>query len=128
MISSHDNTSLPLELRTNPLGLNITNTGTGAIRILDLMINERDDCSTTAVLEDRMNRKLDNRNLDKDYRHKIWVATGQTLIYARHTDRPEEIKPKELHVGDVGLWSTSCDVIVRVWVTTDKGSATYTFK
>jgi hypothetical protein len=129
IISSHDNTSLPLELRTNPLGLNITNTGTGSIRILDLRINERDDCSTVVGYGLPLRRKVNGAWVsvpaDKEVLHKLWAATGDTYLIG---PIPEEIKPKGLHVGDVGHWSTSCEVIVRVWVETDRGSATYSFK
>jgi hypothetical protein len=34
----------------NPIGLRITNTGTEAIKIQDLAINERDDCSASEVI------------------------------------------------------------------------------
>ena len=92
---------LEIEQEASALGilLEITNKGKSPISITGLKVNDRDDCAIGPI------------NLSR-------IAMGQG---------PAKLSPTELKVGQQLVLGSSCRV-VRLRVTTDKGSDTFEFK
>jgi hypothetical protein len=113
-INSDDDLGLELQVKSFPLGslLTIKNTGTGPTHILDVSINDREECSIFPYgqFQDQYS---------KAQIHQSWV----------NGDVPSSRAPmaKELRVGDSISLEPPCGV-VRVTVTTDRGTETFSFK
>jgi hypothetical protein len=117
-----------LKVSATVQGLEITNVGTTPVRILDVVVNERDDCSTIG---------LTSNTFSKDYLHKIWVADGTFMyigekdgsLFEIGTNRKLSVEPRILKIGESAYWVPRCLTnYVRVSVTTDGGTTTYSFK
>ena len=115
------NDDLGLEVRSESFSLGslvtIKNIGTGSTHILDISVNDREECSTFPNPYNAQRYKE-----SKDQLHQLWI----------HGDYPNDnnqsaATAKELRVGDSLSLETRCGV-VRVAVTTDKGVETFTFK
>ena len=121
---SHLNITVSATVR----GLEVVNTGTDPIHVRDLIINGRDDCSTYQV---------NSPAFSEEYLHKIWVANGSIVYLGQKdgklvqlgTDRILTTEPPTLKSGDAEYWIPNCDsqAYVSAKVTTDDGTATYTF-
>jgi hypothetical protein len=139
--------SLDIEVRWNKpyftprATLHITNVGTTPTTILDVLLNDRIECSTVEPHVIKLFADLDNP-VTPDGAHKMWVYTGDetlgSLLYHHHhvTKKSaavlryyrESLRPVELKTGDSFHWSISCNTgIVRATITTNKGSASYSF-
>jgi hypothetical protein len=141
MASDH---GLDLELRSERGTLSIRNIGSTATKLVDVLINDRTDCSTHGV------PKAGQRQLSEHDMHRIWLTglpvgglvalsdaelnkylsqDGDLAIPILVLGAPQTYRwPKVLEVGDVHYLSTPCPTIVRAKVTTDLGSSTYTFR
>jgi hypothetical protein len=112
----------------------ITNIGTSPTKIVDIIVNNRDDCSSVPNFDSSLN--LDRNLYTKDELHKLWVLgqspsvrwanTGDVDMKAKKTDY-RSFKNIELNIGDSHSWPVSCVSLVRVNIVTDKGSGTYSF-
>jgi hypothetical protein len=101
-----------------------------SVQISDLMINNREECSIELVDplcghsgSSDFNAACSRfQNSNGDELHKLWVYGGATVYLNRFSESPIILK-----IGDAHSWYTSCQSIVRVSITTDRGSGTYTF-
>jgi hypothetical protein len=138
----------------------IQNVGLETLQILDITINDREECAT---VNPEASRQLGmNDNYSKSDIHKFWVAglnyfnvhgfLSSEEEIERHNkdqgpimgtpkggyairDRPappkltyqhaDSLKPIMLKVGDIRSWGAECN-IVRITITTNKGSVLYT--
>jgi hypothetical protein len=121
------NTELDLEVRAFPGNfLLIKNIGTQPIKVLDIMVNERLDCSVVAPIEP-IEGLFIKRTYDVQERHKLWVNGFNYQRAAPFENQITSINPPtELNIGDSRRWQALCN-IVRITVTTDIGSETYSF-
>jgi hypothetical protein len=146
VVATAQGESLALKLVSSANSFSIQNVGTDPITILDVVVNDRDDCSTVNVerieafvhtqyaTADGMARLDKIKKSSKEDLHKLWVFTGGSLDVQLDFSKPYIAlpavigewpdKPKTLKVGDAEEWDTICN-IVRVSVKTDRGSATY---
>ena len=110
-----------LEVRTQKYparsGLIITNTGSDAVQIVDITLNDRPECT--------MSLSQNAPATSDEQRHKAWVANGLFAKLDIHSQAPRTLK-----IGESVQWLASCDDddIVRAEIRTDKGAGTYTFK
>jgi hypothetical protein len=148
VVATAQGDGLALKLVSSDNSFSIQNVGTDPITILDVVVNDREDCSTVNVerieafvhtqyaTEDGMARLDKIKKSSKEDLHKLWVFTGGSLDVQLDFSKPYIAlpsvigewpgKPKTLKVGDVEEWDTMCN-IVRVGVKTDRGAATYSF-
>jgi hypothetical protein len=137
--------SLDIEVRqsrpqfTNRATLHITNISSSPTTVLDVLLNDRMECSMLASHVRSAFLEMDRTFTDADF-HEMWVYTGDGVglimlggLYHRksaadlHTFR-KSLRPVELKTGDTRTWSSSCDSsLIRATVTTNKGSASYSF-
>lgn len=117
-----------LKVSATARGLEIVNIGSAPVRILDVVVNDRDDCSTY---------KVTSPALSKEYLHKVWVANGGFMYLTEKGGKLFELgstnhflsdEPRTLKSGDSGYWVSYCLTnYVSVKVTTDGGTSTYSF-
>ena len=116
--------------------LTVVNTGNDPIHIQDVMINGRDDCSRYKLFDTDLVR-MDEAKYPNGYLHKLWVADGQPIYFGERngqlinawSGRPLSAEPIELKTGDSASWLSHCDSqIVNATVTTESGTANYTFR
>jgi hypothetical protein len=96
--------------------LELTNVGTEPTKVLEVMINERLDCSTINQSTLSYNHGIKEMYSLED-RHKFWVSGFEV------NDKTKKVMakpPRELNIGDGADWYANCN-IVRVTSTTDKG-------
>jgi hypothetical protein len=115
VLRAGDNNDLKLWAAGN--SLTIQNVGSEPVTIRDLLINDRLDCSTVGVFF-RLYSDTSKRNPDE--LHKFWV-------YGTHPVTGMPNAPTTLSTGDVMNWQSPCSSVVRVQITTEKGTAAYTF-
>jgi len=103
--------------------LRIRNIGPETVTVLDISINNRNECSTLPPFFANLPKlkKYDEKGL-----HMLWVYAPPSLESLLET--PEKMKPRELKVGDSNDWPVPCNSIVRVDISTDKGSSFYSFQ
>lgn len=97
--------SLTLELYINNGWLVVKNAGTGPVELLDVIINDRMECSLPLYTD---------KGQTQEQLHRVWLGV-------------KDNKPVVLKVGDIKHFITPCPSYVRVTITTDQGSATYSF-
>jgi hypothetical protein len=116
-----------LEVRAFPNNsLVIKNVGTQPIKITDVLVNERLECSAISPIE-LTERFFIKKSYNVDERHKLWVSGFSYQQVGPLQNQISSINPPtEPDVGDSQRWQALCN-IVRVTVTTDKGSETYSF-
>lgn len=126
VMCSGNTQNLKVSLTAN--GLEIVNVGTAPIRILDVIVNDRDDCSTF---------RGHNPPFSKEYLHKAWVANGEFMymgerdgkLYEIGTNRILSTEPRTLQTGDAWNWVSYCfSKYVSATVTTDDGTVKYSFR
>ena len=104
----------------------VKNIGNQPIKVIDLVVNERQDCSAVAPIELKEGLLI-RQTYDVQERHKFWVNGYNYQRVAPYENRISSINPPTvLNIGDSRRWQALCN-IVRVTVTTDKGSETYSF-
>jgi hypothetical protein len=125
---------LGLEVRSYGGNIVITNLkNEPSTAILDIVINNRDECSTEGTLSFCQSApnakspyflaacsrlaKYDQRQL-----HMLWVFGGADVFVNTFAAAPVSLK-----IGDHHSWPTACPRIVQVQITTDRGTATYSF-
>jgi hypothetical protein len=129
---SGDNLELQVTSSRSPSGiLRVTNTGSSPTTILDVIINDRMECSIIDDYHIIHYGKLDETLTNDDW-HKIWVYRpgypyGSAGTPAAFSAFRKSLRPVELKVGDTANWFTRCNSIVRATITTNKGSASYSF-
>jgi hypothetical protein len=103
-----------------PTTLKIQNTGAGPIKILDIIINDRDDCPTIMAPTGKR---------DMRYFHQLWTADRFQLVWSKGimVDAVGSAEPQLLNIGDSHDWRSDCS-IVRATIKTDKGTASYWLK
>jgi hypothetical protein len=118
---------LGLEVRAFPDNtLVVKNIGNQPIKVIDMVVNQRQDCSAVAPIELKEGLLI-RQAYDVEERHKFWVNGFNYQRVAPFENRISSVNPPtELNVGDTRRWQALCN-IVRVTVTTDKGSETYSF-
>jgi hypothetical protein len=119
--------SLQLRVSVTPRGLEIVNVGSMPTKVIDVIVNGRDDCSTIEVSDP---------SFSKDYLHKIWVANGYFMyvgvkdgkLIRIGSDRVLTTDPITLKSGDSAYWVPRCMAnFVNATITTERGTATYYF-
>jgi hypothetical protein len=140
-------TETALQVYTQGPFLVIKNVGRQPVEIIDITVNDRDECTTLSNV---------STELDKNYLHKLWVTKWegnwkliqvgppisvqnmfpkmQALVIDNKlvdaaTGGPVSPEPRKLNVGDVVAWGISCmqSEIVRTTIKTDVGVFTYSF-
>jgi len=127
-----------LKVETSVVGFrtqfSIQNIGSNPVTVRDLLVNDRQDCSTLSVdvpiPDDATRQRLLSQlsPYSPEQQHTIWVYGSyvQELILGR-VELIARDQPQTLEVGDTFVWTTPCPSVVRLRVTTDGGTATYTF-
>jgi hypothetical protein len=125
---------LGLEVRSDAFSIMMTNLRNDpSVTILDMTINNRNECSTDAT--PNMCRSIPNATnpsflaacsrisrYDPHQLHMLWVYGGVNLF-----SNIVSTNPLSLKIGESHFWATACPRIVQIQITTDKGTATYSF-
>jgi hypothetical protein len=125
---------LGLEVRSEGGSVMITNLRNDpSMPVLDIVVNNRDECSTDGALS--LCRSMPNATnssfltacsrlsrYDSHQLHMLWVHGGANLF-----SNAIPAAPISLKIGDSHLWPTGCQRVVQVQITTNKGTATYSF-
>ncbi|MGD0023026.1 MAG: hypothetical protein ABSC37_00165 [Xanthobacteraceae bacterium] len=136
---------LGLKLSYDKPALIIQNAGTEATTIIDLIINDRDECSTYSEQDVELEiqdilrwgilsneykaeliAKLNEIKKHKEDLHKLWIHNLGLFLTNIMPPNVANLDPITLKVGDIARWFSPCNV-VRVNVKTDRGSTTYSF-
>jgi hypothetical protein len=119
-------TDLDLEVRAFPDNIFvIKNIGTQPIDVLDILVNERLDCSAIAPIELKEGFLI-KQPYGVQERHKFWVNGFNYQRVAPFENQIDSINPPTaLNIGDSRRWQALCNM--RVTVTTDTGLETYSF-
>lgn len=109
-------------------GVEVTNTGTTPVRILDVVINDRDDCSTIP---------MKSKTFSPEHLHKVWVANGSFMyvgekdgkLYEMGSNRALSTEPRVLKPGATANWVAFCPGTnyIRARITTEAGTQTFRF-
>jgi len=126
---------LALELKVNSFNnsVAIKNIGVKPTKILDLDINNSDDCT---LFKNWGDNQFNPGNEDgKRDLHKFFVYKGfrqfkgLTGLLEQYQEIVHSQTPIILDIGDSDIWGATCSPnIVRVTVTTERGSATFSFR
>jgi hypothetical protein len=125
---------LGLELRVDYFNnsVAIKNIGLKPIKILDIDINNSGDC--TLFNNWAGNRFSPEYGEDKQDLHKFFVYKGfrhfkgLTKLLMQYEEIVNTQMPIVLQIGDSDTWGATCSSnIARVTVTTERGSATFSF-
>lgn len=117
MIIDFASGSPELEVQVQGKSLFVKNIGTSSIKILDVSVNDRKECTL----------ELNFPGWSEERRHKAWVFGGRYTNMA--TNEYQENSERILKIGEVGIFPPAlCSgSIVRAYIKTDQGSNTYEF-
>ena len=128
------NDNLGLELKVNSIinSVSIKNVGSKPTKILDLDINNSDDCT---IFKGWAGTQISPAyGYDKQDLHKFFVYQGfhqfkgSTNLLTQYEELVHTQTPIVIDIGDSDIWVATCSTnIVRVTVTTERGSATFSF-
>src|SRR5262245_30853324 len=108
-----------LRVIADGMDFRIQNRDTGPVTIKDILVNDRDDCSTFDDIFLRTFPEVRGK-FDKQTLHRLWV-----MDWVPGSD-PSKSEYRQLQIGEERKWRAACGgEIIRIKIDTDKGSSTY---
>jgi hypothetical protein len=128
----YDNLGLEVKVNSINNSVSIKNIGSKPTKILDLDINNSDDCT---IFKSWAGTQFSPAyGEDKQDLHKFFVYQGfhqfkgLTGLLTQFEEIVHTQTPIVLGIGDTDIWVATCSTnIMRVTVTTERGSATFSF-